>query len=247
MSDFSAPYPPAPPPSYGGPAGPPPPGNGLAVAALVLGIIALVMSVVPIVNILGAMLAVAGLVVGGFGVRRGRTVGRGTGLAAWGTGLAAIALVVSAVVGYLTYRYLGDLLDFVEPPEPSAEVGEEFHTDDGDLAVTVTSITCGVPDVDGSVDSNRCTFVFDARNDGDRTLYLDHIRVKAVVDGQWDDPSLDGETTLEPGASSTITGTVSVYGETLDGIAFDADDASSHSAVVVDAGSADSRTDDDAP
>jgi hypothetical protein len=203
----------------------------------VLGISALVLSPVPIVNVLGGLLALAGLLFGAFGIRRGRSVGRGTSMAVWGTGLSAVALVVSAVVGYLTFRYLGDLLDFVEPPDPSAEIDEEFLTDDGDLAVTVTSVECDRSEA-STYDRASCTFTFEARNEGRRSIYLDSIRVKAVVDGRWDDPSLDGETSLAPGATTTITGSVSLYGETLDGLAFDADDASSHSAVVVDTSSA---------
>ncbi|KRB74030.1 hypothetical protein ASE01_18720 [Nocardioides sp. Root190] len=247
MSDFSGPYPPAPPTPYGGPAGPPPPGNGLAVTGLVLGISALVLSPIPIVNLLGIMLALPGLVFAGFGIRRGRTIGRGTAMAGWGAGLSCVALVVSSVVGFLTFRYLGDLLDFVEPPDPSAEIGEEFDTDDGDLTVTVTSAECA-PSASASESGSRsCTFVFTARYNGSSTLYLDSIKVKAVIAGAWQDPSLDGETTLGAGESSTITGTVTVYGEDLEGLAFDADDASSHSAVVVDVRSANSRTADPAP
>lgn len=224
MSDFSAPY-------------PPPPGNGLAVTALVLGISALVLSPVPLVNLVAILLALPGVVFGIVGIRRGRRVRRGTAMAGWGLGLSVVALLVSAVVSFFAYRYAGDLLDFVEPPEPSAQIGEEFRTDDGDLAVTVTSVECDRSEA-STYDRTSCTFTFEARNESERSIYLDSIRVKAVVDGEWDDPSLDGETSLAPGATSTITGSVSLYGESLDGLAFDADDASSHSAVVVDVGSA---------
>lgn len=239
MSDFSAPYPPPPAFPYG--QEPARPSNGMAVTALVLGISAVVLSPVPLVNLVAILLALPGVAFGIAGIRRGRRVRRGSAMAGWGVGLSVVALLVSAVVSFFAYRYAGDLLDFVEPPEPSAEIGEEFRTDDGDLTVTVTSVTCGVSDPDspdGTVDTDRCRFVFDARNTGERVLYLDQIKVKAVVDGDWDDPSLDGDTTLEVGESGTITGTVSVYGSTLEGLAFDADDASSHSAVVVDVSSA---------
>lgn len=242
MSDFSAPYPPPPAFPYG--QGPARPSNGRAVTALVLGISALVLSPVPLVNLVAVLLALPGIAFGVAGINRGRRIRRGTAMASWGLGLSVVALVVSAVVSFFAYRYAGDLLDFVEPPEPSAEIGEEFRTDDGDLTVTVTSVTCGVSDAespesaDATVDTDRCTFAFDARNSGDRVLYLDHIKVKAVVDGDWEDLRLDGDTTLEVGASGTITGTIGVYGSTLEGLAFDADDASSHSAVVVDVSSA---------
>jgi len=221
-----APYPPPPPfPPSARPAT-----NGVAVAALVLGIVALVAAPIPLVNFLGILLALLGVGLGVAGVIRGRRVGRHTGMAATGLGLSIVALAIASVVGFLTLRYLGDLLDFVDPPEPSAKVGERFTTDDGDLEITVTSISCA---------ESPCTFAFEATNTSDRTIYLDHIRVKAVVDGEWRDPWLDGPSMLEPGQTAARTGTVGAVGH-LDGLAFDADDASSHSAVVVDAGDASS-------
>lgn len=225
MSQPPASYPP-PPPGYGfGPPPPRPPGNGMAVGSLVLGIVALCFSPIPLVNVLGAVCALIGLVLGILALLRAARLGR-RAMAGWGTGLNAVALVISVVVGFLVFRYLGDLLDWVEPPEPSAEVGERFTTDDGDLSIVVTSITCP--------ESAACEFAFEATNKSDRTIYLDHIRVKGIVDGEWKDPWFDGTTSsVDPGATITRTGSVSVATGRLDGLAFDADDASSHSAVVV--------------
>ena len=228
MSEPPAPYPPPYPPPAPAPARPP--GNGIAVASLVLGIVALCLSPIPLVNLLGAACGLTGLGLGIAGVLRGRRHGR-RATAGWGAGLSAVALAVSVVVGLLVLRYLGDLLDWVEPPEPSAKVGERFLTDDGDLAVTVTSIACD--SAAAGATPTTCTFAFDATNRSDRTVYLDHIRVKAVVDGTWRDPALEGTSALAPGASASRTGTISLAGGRFDGLAFDADDASSHSAVVV--------------
>jgi hypothetical protein len=218
-----------PPPAYPPPPPPQRPGNGLAVAALVLGIVSLVLAGIPLVNLLGAVAALVGLGLGVAGIRRGRRVGRGTAMAGWGTGLSAVAVVVSVAITFVVIRYLGDLLDFVSPPDPSVAIGEEFHTDDGDLVVTVTSVRCDAIDR-----TTTCTFVFDARNASDRYIFLDGVRVKGVVDGHWQDAYLEGATALDPGDDSTITGSVDIGDGRLDGLAFDADDASSHSAVVVD-------------
>ncbi len=244
MTDPAAPYPPPPPPGPRPPApgtpGRPLPSNGAAVAALVLGITALVLSPIPLLNLLGLLLALVGIGLGIAGIVRGRRTGWRTAMAAWGTGLSVVALGVSVVVSFVVFRYLGDLLDFVEPPEPSAEIGERFTTDEGDLSIEVTSVDCGpaetpgdpTPEADG-LDS--CRFTFQARNESDTTVYLDHIKVKGVVDGAWRDPTFDeGKRRLEPGASGTISGRISLIGGTLEGLAFDGDDASSHSAVVVD-------------
>lgn len=251
MSDPTSSYPPppgqspAPYPQGPYPQGPYPPGhgqpppNGPAVGSLVIGIVALVLALIPLVNLLGLVGTLVGIPLGIVGIRRGRRTGRGTSLAAVGIAASSIALAVSVIVSFLFWRYLGDLLDFVEPPDPSAEIGEEFETDDGDLVITVTSVRCTSEDSH----SGDCLFSFDVRNDSSRSIYLDDVEVKSVIDGEWSSARLDGETRVEPGASLTIDGRVSVYGDSLDGLVFDADDASSHSAVVVDTRAAwDERT-----
>ncbi|NYI47488.1 hypothetical protein BJ993_004568 [Nocardioides aromaticivorans] len=241
MNDPTSSYPPPPGPIPPGPFQPTParpPSNGLAVAALVIGIVALTIALIPILNLVGVVGTLVGIPLGIAGVRKGRRVGRGTAMAGAGIALSGVALVLSAVISFLFWRYLGDLLDFVEPPDPSAEIGEEFETDGGDLVVTVTSLECGT-------EPDECTFTFDATNNGHRSISLDDITVKSVVDGQWDSADVSDPGTssygvdLAPGESKSLTGSVRVYsGEHLDGIVFDANDASSHSAVVVDAGDA---------
>lgn len=246
MSDPTSSYPPPPgefprqpPPPYG-PGPVQPPSNGLAVAALVIGIVALLIALIPILNLFGIVGTLIGIPLGIAGLRKGRRTGRGTTMAGVGIALSGVALVLSALISFLFWRYLGDLLDFVEPPDPSAEVGEEFETDGGDLVVTVTSLQCQPAE-------DQCTFAFDAANEGDDPITLNDITVKSVVDDQWDSVSLRNPSTsshsarLEPGESTSLTGTVHVYaGEHLNGIVFDANDASSHGAVVVDAGDASS-------
>lgn len=164
-----------------------------------------------------------------------------------------VAVVSGAVVGGVllvmflrgAWLYLGDLFDSVEPPEASAEVGEWFTTDDGDLRIKVTSLEC-LPTESGHGQPGdvSCTFAFDIENHGDHAVSLNDITVKSVVDGDWasadvSDPADPddgyGSITVEAGADSSLTGSVSPGSGRLDGIVFDANDASSHSAVVVDA------------
>ncbi|HVK27545.1 MAG TPA: hypothetical protein VM575_04340 [Nocardioides sp.] len=227
---MSAPTPSYPPPPAG------PPTNGKATASLVIGIVVVVAAFLPLINVIGMVAAVVGVVLGILGQRTARRTGEGSFKASVGIALSSIALVLSAVITFVVWRYLGDLLDFVEPPDPSAEVGEEFETDGGDLVVTVTSLECGK-------ETDRCTFTFEARNEGRRSITLDDITVKSVVDGEWDSASVTDaarsgySVDLAPGESKSLAGWVHVYsGDHLDGIVFDANDASSHSAVVVDAG-----------
>lgn len=226
-------YPPPPPGAFSG-TEQRPPSNGLAVAALVLGILTLPLAIVPLLSLLALLTALIGIGLGLGGIRRGRRIRRGTAMAGWGLGLSAVGLVVAVLITFVFIRWLGDALDWVDPPEPSEKVGQWFETDDGDLRIKVTAVDCGA---DEGADVDRCTFTFEAKNQSDRTISLGAIEVKAIVDGRWDDPWLEGDTSLEPGASGVITGST-VVGDagSLDGLAFDADDASSHSAVVVDPG-----------
>lgn len=219
------PYPPAPwPPGHGQP-----PSNSPAIGSLVIGIVALTLALIPLANLIGIVGTLVGIPLGIAGLRRGRRTGRGTSLAGVGIALSSLALVVSVVVSFLFWRYLGDLLDFVEPPDPSAEIGEQFEADGGDLVITVTSVVCTT-----ERSSADCAFSFDVRNDSGHRITLGDIEVKSVVDGEWHSASLDGDTSLDDGESRTMAGSVSVYRGRLDGLVFDANDASSHSAVVVD-------------
>lgn len=205
-----------------------------------IGIVAAVIAFVPLVNVIAMAGAVVGIVLGILGFRTAKRTGVGSFQASTGVTLSCLALVLSAVITFVVWRYLGDLLDFVEPPDPSAEVGEEFETDGGDLVITVTSLACG------KEERARCTFTFDAENNSDGQIELDDITVKSVVDGEWDsatvrDASGSVGANLAAGESGSFEGWVYLYsGDHLDGIVFDANDASSHSAVVVDAGDASS-------
>ncbi len=242
MSDPTSSYPPPgqfPHPSPSGPDQPHrSPANGRATASLVIGIVVALVAFVPLVNVLAMVGAVVGIVLGVLGARTAKRTGVGSFQASVGLTLSSLALVLSAVITFVVWRYLGDLLDFVDPPDPSAEVGEEFETDGGDLVVTVTSLECGAEEC------GRCTFTFDAANHSDSRIELDDITVKSVVDGEWDsatvrDASGSSGAYLAAGESGSFEGWVYLYsGDRLDGIVFDANDASSHSAVVVDAGDA---------
>ncbi len=101
-------------------------------------------------------------------------------------GGTAVAITLCVVLLRGFWLYLGDLFDSVEPPEASAEVGEWFTTDDGDLRIKVTSLEC-VPDESeyASPGDVTCTFTFDAENQSDDVVRFNDITVKSVVDGGW--------------------------------------------------------------
>lgn len=78
--------------------------NGLAIAALVTGIIALLLSWIPVVNVLALVLGIVAVATGVGGVRRTRTAGvGGKGLAVGGlvTGIIAILLSLLIIVLFI--------------------------------------------------------------------------------------------------------------------------------------------------
>jgi hypothetical protein len=77
---------------YGGPVGPPP-SNGLAVAALILGIVGLLGGIVPILGWFASPFALAAVGLGFAGLSRAKTVQRGRGLAIGGLVTGALGLV----------------------------------------------------------------------------------------------------------------------------------------------------------
>lgn len=86
-----------------GPAGQQPPpqrtGNGIAVAALVCGVIALIVSWVPFVNVVAILLGIAAIVCGIAGIRRaGRHGGSGRGMAIGGLVTGALGLLFALFV-----------------------------------------------------------------------------------------------------------------------------------------------------
>ncbi len=84
-----------PPPGYA-PQGGPPPGNGMAVAALVLGILALVLCIVPFLN---WILAILGVVFGALGMSKANKIGgKGKGLAITGLILGCVGALIGTII-----------------------------------------------------------------------------------------------------------------------------------------------------
>src|SRR3954471_8930492 len=118
-------------PQYGGQQPPGPlKGSGLAIAALVLGIIAVLLCWVPIVNNFAAILAVVGLALGIpalISARRGKRTGSGLAV-------ASVILSVLALVGVVaTQAFYGSVIDDVTndinnsaplPPSSSDPTGD---------------------------------------------------------------------------------------------------------------------------
>jgi hypothetical protein len=141
-----APYQPVPPVPWHGQ---PPKGSGLAIAAMVLGIIALLLSWLPIINNLAAVLALVGL---GLGIpallraRRGTHGGKGLAITGLVTSVVALVLVV------VTQMFFVKVIDEVErsldeelssAPSVGVDAPEPAVEDTADTAEDVVPL--GIP------------------------------------------------------------------------------------------------------
>lgn len=103
-----------PPAGYGAPQAPTG-GSGLAIAALVLGVVSLLLCWVPIVNNLFAVTAIVAIVLGLVAARRakkGRSSGRGTARAGWILGVVALVGVIGTQALYVSV--LNDVSDEID-------------------------------------------------------------------------------------------------------------------------------------
>jgi hypothetical protein len=95
---------------YGAPQGyggysPPPPSNGLAVAALVLGIVGLLGGIIPILGWFASPFALAAVGFGIAGLSRAKTIQKGRGLAVGGLVTGVLALV--AITAWTAFFVVG--------------------------------------------------------------------------------------------------------------------------------------------
>lgn len=112
-------------PGYGsGAAAPPQRSNGVAIAALVCGIVALLLSWIPGINLLSFLLGIIALICGAIGLSKAKDPGvGGRGLAIGGivTGLLAL------IIGVLVYVGLFRLANNPEVQERASELQEQIE------------------------------------------------------------------------------------------------------------------------
>lgn len=87
------------------------PSNGLATAALVLGIIGTVLAFIPILGIVGALVGGVGLVLAVFGLLAARKHGVGKGKAVAGLVLGAASLVIFVMISAATFFAVDSAVD----------------------------------------------------------------------------------------------------------------------------------------
>jgi hypothetical protein len=120
--------------SYGGPSygqQPPRPGTekrGLAIAALVLGILALLSSWIPFVNVGSIIMGIVGLVLGIVAIAKAsKGQAGGKVMATVGAALCVLAIVLSIVVNVVAYNagtaFIEENPQILEEPEQNMENG----------------------------------------------------------------------------------------------------------------------------
>ena len=89
------PYPTAPPPPQGS--------NGLAIAALICGILSLLLSWIPLINVLAAVLALVAIILGALGIRRANEPYVG------GKGMAIAGIICGAIGCFLAIAFIANM------------------------------------------------------------------------------------------------------------------------------------------
>ena len=102
----------------------PPPRNGIAVAAMVCGIIASLIAWIPFLVVVGLILAILAVVFGIQGLKRAGAAERGRGVAIAGLVTGVVGLVLSVVGIWFTIVVWREVMAFVEAGPVSAEVTE---------------------------------------------------------------------------------------------------------------------------
>lgn len=117
---------------------PPPPqqrpqSNGVAIAALVCGILALMLSWIPVINVLALILGVVAIVTGVMGIRRAGLPGLGQkGLAVGGLVTGVIAVLLSLLIliglaGLIADPEFREFFDQLEEGEDPQEIIEDLQ------------------------------------------------------------------------------------------------------------------------
>lgn len=113
--------------------------NGMAVAALVCGIIAVLIAWIPFIVVGGIVLAALALTFGIIGLRRSNEVGRGRGQAITGIVTGGIAMALAVVGIVLSVIFWRELSDFIEPG-PNDVTATSCEIENG-LATTTGTLT----------------------------------------------------------------------------------------------------------
>ncbi|WP_098458222.1 DUF4190 domain-containing protein [Flavimobilis soli] len=87
------------------------PGNGLAVAGFVLGLLGFLGSFVPVLNIGGIIMGLVGVVLAIVGLTKAKNTGTGKGLALAGVILGALAVVIGIVINVAFASVFKDAVD----------------------------------------------------------------------------------------------------------------------------------------
>lgn len=96
--------------------------NGVATAAMTVGIIAVVLAWIPFVVVIGSVMGLIALVLGIRGLRRSNTAGTGRGFAITGILTGAAALLLSVIGVIFTVVVYREVVAFIDPGPVQAMV-----------------------------------------------------------------------------------------------------------------------------
>jgi Protein of unknown function (DUF2510) len=96
--------------------------NGIAVAAMVCGIVSVALGWIPVLFVIGAVLAVLAIIFGIVGIGRARTTGRRKGFAITGLVMGSVGVLAAAGGFVLTIVMFRAIDRYENPPESTASI-----------------------------------------------------------------------------------------------------------------------------
>ena len=196
------------------------PGRGMAIAALVLGILAILSTWIPVVGLFLMVLSLAAIVVGIIAlvqVSSGRA--RGRGMALTGLILGVLSVVTSILMHVLVFKAVDSLVNEVSSSISSASAAAPTSGTSGESPATGggatkseagADVSLGTPSGSTGVISVPVTVT---NTSSERASFS--INVEAVKDGNVATSAPVMAVGLEPGASTTETAMLIAGGEDL--------------------------------
>lgn len=172
--------------------------KGLAIAALIIGILAVLGCWVPVVNIVNAILGIVGLILGIVAVKKVKKgTGSGKGLAIGGIITSILAIVFSIVITVVTCVFAVNYLDEYDidiAEDPTAYLSDELTNGEGiELIEDYDLQEKASPDaVPGEFDWDNTKVILDGK-----TIEVGKTKVSELIKAGWEMNDEDAKETLD--------------------------------------------------
>lgn len=209
------------------------PSKGLAIAALILGILGLLMSWIPFVGLFGGFLGLIGLIVGIIAMvqaNKGRAGGKGLAIGGIITSILAIVTSIAVTVGVVVVaarasESLSSSIDsYSSSLDSSLDNMPTISSDTEDILATKLDVTFGPPEItgDATFPDTKVPVTLTNKSDTAASFSISVVAVKNGIETDTDFVSTDD---IEPGGTITTEMFTISSREDLEGATFKVKDA----------------------